>query len=143
MKPANLNLFQRASQYLNLSPSERAVIKILWGLIYGALAFAITNMALALSNGGTLNIPTLLSTGVVIFVSTLIHGVAKYLSASNDPLLQAVGAFSAQVGAKVDQTYASLERGIEPMPQDTSLQKAVTVAQAQAQAPMPPPFMQV
>lgn len=92
-----LTLFSRARQNLSLTPSERALLKLIQGaIITGLVAVATQVQALAQSGHLDFNTNTLLilAGAGVSAIATAAH---KLSSASGDPLLSAVvGAFESE-----------------------------------------------
>lgn len=83
-----MNIFQRAHQGLNLSPEERAFLKLVKGFIITAAAAALSALAAVITNGATLH-DSIVVVGVT-FAVTLLNAAAKYFSANGQAPLGAV-----------------------------------------------------
>jgi hypothetical protein len=85
-----LSLLERAHFYENLSPGERALLKIVEGLLISAV---IAGVAAALpivstQNVNAINWSAVLAAFVAPALKTLYDGVAKYFKAFGDPPLE-------------------------------------------------------
>lgn len=83
-----VNIFKQAHQGLNLSPEERAFLKLVKGFLLTAAVAALGTLATVITNGATLH-DTVLAV-VVTFAITLLLAVAKYFSANGQPALTGV-----------------------------------------------------
>ena len=105
-------VFQRAHAGLNLTPQERAFLKLVEGLVWTGLVAAVGVLANLLASGAfAFNQATLIAIGSAAVVAIL-NSVHKLSSASGDPLLSAVvGAVESEVGK-----YVPLHQQATPAP---------------------------
>lgn len=83
-----VNIFKQAHQGLDLSPEERAFLKLVKGFLLTAAVAALGTLATVITNGATLHDAVLAV--VVTFAITLLLAVAKYFSANGQPALAGV-----------------------------------------------------
>ena len=112
-----LTVFQRAHLGLNLTPQERAFLKLVDGLILTGLVAAIGVLANLLVSGAfAFNQTTLIAIGTAAAVA-IMNSVHKLSSASGDPLLAAVvGALESEVGKYVPLHQQSSPAPASPAP---------------------------
>ena len=84
-----MNLFARAQQNLNLSPGERASLKLVKGIVVTALLAAVTAIYPLISTGSLTAIDwkQVIAVASIAFTVQLITTLQKYLSAHLDPPL--------------------------------------------------------
>lgn len=78
---------QRAVNNQNLTPIERALLKVWQTLLIDAGITAALALAEYIQRGGTVDVQHITTIFLTGFVIALSHGVLKYLSAQNDPQL--------------------------------------------------------
>lgn len=102
-----MTLFARARLNLNLTPAERALLRLLEGMLIGAVV-AGAQAVLPLLNDAALAAPeniawgSALHTFMAAFVAALILAARKYLAAQADPALPAGSGPSATAAASPD-----------------------------------------
>lgn len=123
-----MNLFSQAAQGLNLTPGQRAALKIIKGLIVSAVGAGLAAVAQLLSAGGVIDWQKVIVVGGVAFGTSLAFALDKYWTAQGDtPLAVLAG----EVGQMIE-TKAG--------PNDTVLPfNAPTPTPAPAPATPPPP----
>ena len=80
------NIFARARAYTNLTPAERALLKLVEGLICAALVAALPVVAEALGRGG-LDWPAILRAALAAASVAILMALTKYARAQSDPTL--------------------------------------------------------
>lgn len=83
------NLLNRARNFVNLSPGERAILRFAEVLIAGAILAGVQAVLplLANQNLGAINWQSVLHTFLAAFLLALYLGVSKYLKSFGDPPL--------------------------------------------------------
>ena len=106
-----MNIFQRAHAGLNLSPEERAFLKVVQGFAIVALVAAAGTLATVVSNGATFH-DAVLAVAVSAGVATLL-AVAKYFSANGQPALgAAIGTIAGDLNARYGVPAAKVEPAV-------------------------------
>lgn len=80
------NIFARARAYANLTPAERALLKLVEGLICAALVAALPVVAQALGHGGV-DWPTIMRAALAAASVAVLMALTKYARAQADPSL--------------------------------------------------------
>lgn len=85
-----MNLFSQAAQNLPLSPTARAALRFVKGLVLTAIAAALTAVApfVLVGPSQTVNWHQVLTVGLTAFGVTLFNTVEKYFTAHADPTPQ-------------------------------------------------------
>lgn len=99
-----MNIFQRAHAGLNLSPEERAFLKLVQGFVITGLVAALGTLATVVSNGATLHDAVIAT--IVAFAVGVILAAAKYFSANGQAPLATV----------LQGVADSIEHQFEPTP---------------------------
>ena len=96
-----LSLLQRAHFYENLTPGERALLKIIEGLLVSAVIAGLVAAfpLLSTQNVASINWTAVLSVFVAATGKTLYDGVSKYFKAFGDPPLPAQSEPDGQTGS--------------------------------------------
>jgi hypothetical protein len=109
-----MNLFQRATQRLPLTPGERAFLKALQTLCIGALISVLVTASQLLVGEGNIDWQ---KTGYILlltFLFSLGHGIAKYFTAQGDaPLGQALEQVTSAVERRSSLTSGSVSEQAE------------------------------
>jgi hypothetical protein len=84
--PMTGNIFARARAYASLTPAERALLKLIEGLICAALVAALPIVADALSHGGV-DWPAILRAALAAASVAILMALTKYARAQADPVL--------------------------------------------------------
>lgn len=114
-----MTLFTRARLNLNLTPAERALLRLLEGMLIGAVV-AGAQAVLPLLNDAALAAPeniawgSALHTFMAAFVAALILAARKYLAAQADPALPAGSGPSATAAASPDGLTNDVKAGDYP-----------------------------
>lgn len=114
-----MTLFARARLNLNLTPAERALLRLLEGMLIGAVV-AGAQAVLPLLNDAALAAPeniawgSALHTFMAAFVAALILAARKYLAAQADPALPAGSGPSATAAASPDGLTNDVKAGDYP-----------------------------
>jgi len=80
------NIFARARAYASLTPAERALLKLIEGLICAALVAALPIVAEALSRGGV-DWPVIARAALAAASVAVLMALTKYARAQADPAL--------------------------------------------------------
>lgn len=98
-----MNLLQRAFNGANLTPGERAFLKVLQSLALGGLVTGLLAVSdLLTTESGVVDLQKLLGVAVVAVVLSVAHGLAKYASAQGDtPLGAAIEIVTTQAGQRL------------------------------------------
>lgn len=119
-----MNIFQKAQQGLNLTPGQRAFLKLLEGLGVAFLVAATPVVADALSSHGTVVWSDALRTALATGAVAVILSIIKYAKAQGDsPLLSVIEGLGTSLATKLTAEYGLnepvVEAGIDgPQPPD-------------------------
>ena len=120
-KGSEMNLFQKAQLGLNLTPGERALLKLLQGFATAGVAAVVAAVpAVMAQQAGKPQI----TWGLVLFVAGIfVHGFMaawqKYVSARGDaPLATAIGSVSSALDAAFGLNELVVEPPVPPVPPD-------------------------
>lgn len=113
-KEPRMNIFQKARQGLNLTPGQRAFLKLLEALAVAFLVAATPVVADALSSHGTVVWADALRTALAAGAVAVILSVVKYLKAQGDsPVLSVVEGLGTSLADKLSAEYGLNEAAIE------------------------------
>ncbi len=130
-----MNIFLKAWNGLNLSPGQRAFLKVVQGLIIGGLLAAFLAIAQYFYSNGAVNWRSVLDVALVAFLMSVGYGLSKYFSAQGDaPVATALTELTDAADKAIN---ADLSRGPDPVlaVQPSIMQRAVPIADS---APPPP-----
>lgn len=91
-----MDIFTRAYNGLNLSPGERAFLKVFQSLLYTAFIAGLLAVYTLLSGSNTPDWGKVFYTGLGAVVVSFLQGLSKYFTAQNDPPLATVIGFAAE-----------------------------------------------
>ena len=105
------SLFDRAHRQLNLSPTERAILKLLEGFGITA-AVAALQVAAELLAHQSVNLPLLVQTTGAVFVAAFLGAALKYARAHGDlPLEEIITPIAQAAAAKVPASAPAVPSG--------------------------------
>ena len=84
-----MNIVQKAQTYANLTPYERALLKVLRSLFVNGLTAGLLAAGGYLMAPGMIDLQNLAFIVILAIVYSIAHGIAKYVTASGDPALGA------------------------------------------------------
>lgn len=100
-----MDIFRKAQKHASLTPSERALLKLLWSLTINGLTTGLLAAGGYLMAPGMIDLQNLAYIVIIAVVFSIAHGVAKYVSAHGDPPL----------GAAIDVAVTAAEQRV-PLP---------------------------
>ncbi|MEO6890530.1 MAG: hypothetical protein ABI324_16215, partial [Ktedonobacteraceae bacterium] len=107
-----MNIFLKAWNGLNLSPGQRAFLKVIQGLIIGGLLAAFLAIAQYFYSDGAVNWHSILDVAAVAFLMSVGYGLSKYFSAQGDaPVAAAITELTDTADKALN---ADLSRGPDP-----------------------------
>ena len=110
------NIFARARAYASLTPAERALLKLIEGLICAALVAALPIVAEALSRGGV-DWPAIMRAALAAASVAVLMALTKYARAQADPALaSATGAGDAVDAGGAPVLDAPMRPAMAPAP---------------------------
>lgn len=119
-----MNLFEKAAAGLNLTPGERATLKLLQSFLgAGVVSLLLAVPAVLSAKAGD---PSITVASVGVMVGAFVHGVLmawqKYVSAKGDtPLSGAIGAIDSAAAKAIADRYTHTESPVpSPTPTPTS-----------------------
>ena len=122
------NLFARARAYTNLTPAERALLKLVEGLICAALVAALPIVAQALGRGGV-DWSAIARAALAAASVAVLMALTKYARAQSDPTLpSALASAGADLANAIDMRDTA-DAGGTPAP-DVPTQPVLTSAPA-------------
>lgn len=108
-----MNIFLKAWNGLNLSPGQRAFLKVVQGLIIGGLLAAFLAIAQYFYSNGAVNWRSVLDVALVAFLMSVGYGLSKYFSAQGDaPIATALTELTDAADKAIN---ADLSRGPDPL----------------------------
>ncbi len=106
------DLLQRAKQYQSLTPSERALLRLIEGLVCAALVTALLVVADALGSA-TINWADVGRAALAAACVAVLLALAKYTKAHGDPALgDALGEIGNEIGEKTGVPQADLPEAV-------------------------------
>lgn len=133
-----MNIFLKAWNGLNLSPGQRAFLKVIQGLIIGGLLAAFLAIAQYFYSDGAVNWHSILDVAAVAFLMSVGYGLSKYFSAQGDAPVAT--ALTELTDAADKALNADLSRGPDPspVPRPIMLQRAAPISDIAPPPPEPP-----
>jgi len=138
-----MNLFQKAAARLNLTPTERAILKLVESLLYVAAFNIIVAAAQYIQNNQQINWAFLLKLIIAQAILAVLLALSKYFKAQGDP------AIAAAIDSEEQNLAKSAPAGVNPVvpnsvsftpAQPTSTSSSTQTAQAVATSSTPTPI---